>query len=83
MAAKTKAVKRVEMRTREGNWLSVELGPHTSTIVHPEIEKLVVRAITGLLHVARTAMPDTYFASDSRVRRGQKLLAMFGRKAVR
>jgi hypothetical protein len=47
------------------------------------LQTRTIAAVTGLLRVARTAMPDTYFATDSRVRRGQKLLATFGRRPVR
>jgi len=65
------------------DWPSVDLDAHHSTVVHPEVEKRVVAAVAGLLRVARIAMPDTYFATDSRVRRGQKLLAMFGRRPVK
>lgn len=49
----------------------------------PALERQIVKAVTGLLRVARTAMPETFYATDARVRRGQQLLAMFGRKPVR
>lgn len=68
---------------REKGWLVVEIGTGQSALVHPVVEKRVVAAVAGLLRVARTAMPDTYFATDSRVRRGQKLLKMFGRGPVK
>jgi hypothetical protein len=51
--------------------------------VHPKAAENVVKTVTGLLRIARTALPDTYFATDTRVRRGQKLLAMFGARPVR
>jgi hypothetical protein len=84
MAAKTKAVKRarkgwsgglVPVRRTTRPMLGLEL---TSSL-----EQRIVATVDGLLRVARIAMPDDYFATDSRVRRGQKLLAMFGRRPVR
>lgn len=37
-------------------------------------DKRIKRVIRGLLAIAAIAMPDTYFATDRRVRAGQKLL---------
>lgn len=34
----------------------------------------VKKALEGLLHIAEMAMPTSYFESDSRVRRAQKIL---------
>lgn len=37
-------------------------------------QKEVRRALRGLLKIAEMAMPDTFFATDSRVRAAKKLL---------
>ncbi len=37
-------------------------------------DKRIKRVVKGLLAIAEIAMPDTYFATDSRVRAAQKLL---------
>jgi hypothetical protein len=36
--------------------------------------KLTIQAIKGLLMIAKSAMPDTFYESDSRVKRARKLL---------
>lgn len=41
-----------------------------TTVTNGEIQK----ALEGMLHIAEMAMPDSYFQSDSRVKRAQKLL---------
>jgi hypothetical protein len=41
-----------------------------TTKVKPE-----VKAIKGLLKIAAIAMPDTYYATDSRVKYAKKVLA--------
>ena len=35
----------------------------------------VLRVILGLLAIAKLAMPDTYYMSDTRVKRAQELAA--------
>ena len=45
------------------------------------LEQQIVNTVTGLLRVLRG--PRVSGAKDSAERRGQRLLAMFGRKAVR
>lgn len=37
--------------------------------------RVVARALRGLLKIAEMAMPDSFYATDPRVRRGHKLLA--------
>lgn len=34
----------------------------------------VKKALEGLLHIAEMAMPESYFQSDTRVKRAQKIL---------
>ncbi len=36
----------------------------------------LVNAVKGLLKVAKIAMPDTYWATDSRIRRAKRALSM-------
>lgn len=36
--------------------------------------KRIARVLRGLLAIAKQAMPDTYFATNRKVRAGQKLL---------
>jgi hypothetical protein len=51
--------------------------------VYAALEARTGLVVSDLLYLARTAMPDTCFATNDRVRRGQKLLEMVGWKAVR
>lgn len=41
----------------------------------PAEKKEVRRVVVGLLKIAELVMPDTFFASDSRLKRARKLLA--------
>lgn len=45
-------------------------------ITNEEIKK----ALEGLLHIVEMAMPDSYFESDTRVRRAKKLLKQLGKE---
>jgi hypothetical protein len=45
--------------------------------------KQVIKAIKGLLKIAETAMPDTYYASDSRCKYARRLLAELTAKEER
>lgn len=40
----------------------------------------VMKALRGLLDIAETAMPDTYYATDSRVRRAKRLMNKIRRR---
>jgi hypothetical protein len=40
----------------------------------PTEKSLVVSTVQGLLAIAKIAMPDTYYAIDSRVKKAQQLL---------
>jgi hypothetical protein len=39
-----------------------------------------MKALRGLLDIAETAMPDTYYATDSRVRRAKRLMNKIRRR---
>lgn len=41
----------------------------------PQERTNVIRALLGLLKIARIAMPDTYYQSDRRVKRALGLMA--------
>ena len=66
---------------RENGYLEVWVSPNSTYVIHPMIEARVVAAVSGLLCVLRG--PRISAAKDRAERRGQKLLAMFGRKAVK
>jgi hypothetical protein len=48
-----------------------------------EMANMSVKALRGLLRIAKLAMPESYFNTDSRVRRAQRLLVRLGHKEVR
>lgn len=41
-------------------------------------EQALIKAVQGLVEIARIAMPDTYFQSDSRMNRARKVLKKYG-----
>ena len=41
----------------------------------------IVKALEGLLHIAEMAMPDSYFQSDTRVKRAKKILKKIAKEA--
>lgn len=44
---------------------------------HKEIlmtDAVIIKALKDMLYIAKLAMPDTYYATDSRVKRATKLL---------
>ena len=49
----------------------------------PQERTAVQKVVRGLLKIARLAMPDTYFETDSRVRRAQRLMIKLKRKEGR
>ena len=73
MPRKTKTVKRVRL---------VRAPLPGGALTLAELQHATVEALRGLLRVARIAMPVTYFQTDSRVRRAQRLLVKLGAKEV-
>lgn len=46
-------------------------------------DAIIIKTIRGLLEIAKIAMPDTYYASDSRIIRARALLQQLHAKKAR
>jgi len=55
--------------------MRIKIRHYTSTTEREMYQvRRIVRVLKGLLKIAEIAMPDTYFATDRRVRAARKLL---------
>lgn len=63
------------VRNKEG-----KLVPEDTEGEHLKMRTDLIALAKGLIQIAETAMPDTYLATDSRVKRARRVLKRYGVK---